>query len=231
MFVFWKSFYSIIAKAVLASKMKKTMAAAMAVIALSFIIAAWLYPLMPEPMASHWGPSGEVDGYIPRAWGLSIMPVVSAVMFLLFLAIPYIDPLKKNIKKFRVYYDWFVLIMILFLFYIYMLTIFWNLGYRFNMTRMVIPALGVLFIYLGVLTGKAKRNWFIGIRTPWTLSSNRVWEKTHALGRKTFIGAGIIALLGLFFQKYAIWLVLVPVIIAVFYPIIYSYFEYQKEKH
>lgn len=211
--------------------MKKTTIAALAIIILSFVIGIYLYPQMPERMASHWNSAGKVDGDISRFWGTFLMPIVSAGMLLLFLAIPKIDPLKKNIKKFRPYYDWFILLMIVFLFYIYLLTIFWNLDYRFNMTRMIIPAIGILFIYIGFLTENAKRNWFIGIRTPWTLSSERVWNKTHKIGGKLFKISGVIALFGAIAQGYAMWLVLVPVIIAALYPIVYSYFEYQKEKH
>lgn len=210
--------------------MKKTTIAALALIIISFIIAIWLYPAMPERMASHWNGAGEVDGWMPRFWGLFLMPILSAGLLLLFLAIPKIDPLKKNIKKFMKYYDWFIALFIVFLFYIYLLTIFWNLEYRFNMTSMIIPAVGILFIYLGILTEHAKRNWFIGVRTPWTLSSDKVWEKTHKLAGKLFKIAGVIALFGIVFQKYAMWLIFIPVLIAALYPVVYSYFAYQKLK-
>jgi uncharacterized membrane protein len=119
--------------------------------------------------------------------------------------------------------------MIVFLFYIYLLSIAWNLEYRFNMTRMILPAIGILFFYIGILVENAKRNWFIGIRTPWTLSSDKVWAKTHKLGGKLFKIAGVIAFLGILLQKYSIWLLLVPALIAGLYPVVYSYFEYQKE--
>jgi len=185
---------------------------------------------MPERMASHWNSQGEVDGYLSKFWGLFLMPIVSLAIFLLFLLIPRIDPLKKNIEKFRKYFDWFIVLIIIFLLYIYSLTIFWNLGYRFDMGQMMMPALGILFIYIGTLLKQAKRNWFIGIRTPWTLSSDAVWDKTHQLGSKLFKLAGIIALLGIFIPNYALWLVLVPVIAFSLYLMIYSYFEYKKVK-
>jgi uncharacterized membrane protein len=89
--------------------------------------------------------------------------------------------------------------------------------------------MGLLFYYTGVLCEKSKRNWFIGIRTPWTLSSDKVWEKTHKIGGKLFKIAGIIAILGALTPEYAIILILIPVISAVGYTIAYSYFEYQKE--
>ena len=185
---------------------------------------------MPEQMASHWGAQGEVNGYASRFVGLFLMPIVSVFMLLLFIILPKIDPLKKNIKKFRGYYEKFILIIIAFLFYIYILSLAWNLNYRFNMISMMVPALGLLFYYAGILTENAKRNWFIGIKTPWTLSSEIVWVKTHKLGGKMFKASGIISLLGLFFPKYAIWFVLVPVLFTAIYTFIYSYIEYQKLK-
>jgi len=209
--------------------MKKTTIIVSAIIILSFILGIYLYPQMPDKMASHWNSNGEVNGYMSKFWGLFLMPIVLIVVLIMFILIPKIDPLKKNIKKFRKYFDGFILLLTIFLLYIHVLTIFWNLNYRFDMTRMIIPAIGILFYYIGILTENAKRNWFIGIRTPWTLSSDKVWEKTHKLGGKLFKISGIIALFGIVFPKYAIWLILAPVIATAIYTLIYSYFEYQKK--
>jgi len=150
-------------------------------------------------------------------------------LFLLFILIPKIDPLKQNIEKFRKYFDGFIVLIISFLFYLYLLTIFWNLGIRFNMTQFLVPAFAVLFYYCGILVENAKRNWFIGIRTPWTLSSEKVWDKTHRLGGKLFKICGLIILFGIFLQGYAIFFVFVPVLLVAGYTVVYSYFEYQKE--
>jgi len=92
------------------------------------------------------------------------------------------------------------------------------------------PAMGILFFYAGVLIENSKMNWFIGIRTPWTLSSESVWDKTHKLGAKLFKASGIIAFAGLIFPALAFYFVLIPVIISALWTIIYSYLEYQKEK-
>ena len=199
------------------------------IILISFTVGICLYPQMPEKMASHWNIQGKVDGYLSKFWGLFLMPFISLVLFLLFLLIPKIDPLKANIEKFRKYFDIFIILLILFLFYIYLLTIFWNFGLRFNLGQLMVPALAILFYYCGILVEKSKRNWFIGIRTPWTLSNDRVWEKTHKIGGKLFKIAGVIVLLGIFFPNLAFFFVLVPVIFFALYTIIYSYFEYQKE--
>jgi uncharacterized membrane protein len=85
----------------------------------------------------------------------------------------------------------------------------------------------MLFYYIGVLLQFVKRNWFIGIRTPWTMSSDVVWEKTHRLGAKMFRASGIIALAGAFIPKYALALILLPVLFTAAYLIYYSYREYK----
>ena len=211
--------------------MKKAQIITIIIILISFAVGVYFYPQFPDKMASHWNIQGEVDGYISKFWGAFLMPIVCLGLFLLFLLIPRIDPLKRNIEKFRKYFDTFIVLIILFLFYVYLLTVFWNVGISFNMSRVILPAIGILFYYIGVLLKHAKRNWFIGIRTPWTLSSDNVWEKTHKLGSKLFKTAGVIALLGIFFQSLAIWLILVPVILVSVYTIFYSYFEYKKENH
>jgi len=197
-------------------------------ILISLIIGISFYPQMPEKMAFHWNLEGHVDRYVSKFWGLFFEPFISIGLFLLFLVIPKIDPLRQNIEKFRKYYDGFVVLVIAFLFYLYLLTIFWNIDIRFSMIQFLAPAFGILFYGCGILTENAKRNWFIGIRTPWTLSSEKVWEKTHRIGGKLFKVAGVVALFGVFFQSYALFFILIPVILVAAYTVVYSYLEYQK---
>jgi uncharacterized membrane protein len=208
--------------------MRKGEKLALILVILSFILAFYLYPQMPEKMASHWNIEGEVDSYLPKFWVSFLMPFLSFFLFLIFLAVPRIDPLKKNIEKFRNYFDVFVILLILFLLYIYSLTIFWNLGLRFNFVQVIVPAFSFLFFYLGVLVEKAKRNWFIGIRTPWTLSNEKVWNKTHKLGGKLIKIASLISLIGILFEEFAFYFLILPILFACFYLIVYSYFEYKK---
>ena len=203
---------------------------ALAVVVLSFALAVYFYPIMPDRMASHWNAQGLVDGYMDTFWGLFLMPIISFLLLGLFLLIPRIDPLKENIKIFRKYFDMFVVLMMVFLLYLFLLTIFWNLGSRFDFVLVIVPAFVALFYYVGILTEHAKRNWFIGIRTPWTLSSDKVWAKTHKLGGKLFKLSALVAAIGLFFEDYALWFVIAPVLLVVAYTIAYSYFEFQREK-
>jgi uncharacterized membrane protein len=210
--------------------MKKTNIFIFIVILASFVIGAYFYPQFPARIASHWNAQGQVDGYMSRGWGLFLLPIILLVMWLMFILIPKIDPMKKNIEKFRKYFDAFIALIVLFLFYVYVLTIFWNMGKRFDMGQALMPAMGILFYFAGVLLKHAKRNWFVGIRTPWTLSSDNVWDKTHQLGAKLFKIAGIIAFLGIFFPKISFWFVIIPVILFAIFVSGYSYIEYKKEE-
>jgi len=210
--------------------MRKSEIVTILIILSSFVIGICLYPKMPAEMASHWNAQGQVDGYVSKFWGLFLMPIISLILFFLFILIPKIDPLKANIEKFRKYFDGFIILIILFLFYLYLLTIFWNFGVQFSMNQVLAPAFGILFFYCGILIEKAKRNWFIGIRNPWTLSNDKVWERTHKIGGKLFKVVGIIAFLGIIFPNYEFFLILFPVIAVSIYTVIYSYFEYKKER-
>jgi len=199
-------------------------------IAFAVTFSVSVYGRLPDQMASHWNTANQVDGYISRFWGAFLMPTITVGMLLLFLVIPQIDPLKANIAQFREYFNAFIALMVVFLVYMHILTILWNLGYDgFNMGAAMLPAMGLLFIFAGIMMGKAKRNFFIGIRTPWTLSNDRVWDKTHQIGSKLFIFSGILALLGAFFADYAVWFILIPVLGSTLFLLVYSYVLYQQE--
>lgn len=210
-------------------KLRPSEMVALGLVALSVAVSIYVYPQMPEQMASHWNMRGQVDGYLPKFWGLAILPIISAFLALLFIAIPKIDPLKANIEKFRKYFDAFVIVIFLFLFFIYIQTVLWAFGTKISMNLTMPIAIAALFFCTGSLLEKAKRNWFIGIRTPWTMSSDRVWDKTHSLGAILFKACALISLLGVAFPESAILFVILPVLFVTAYLTIYSYFEYAKE--
>ena len=141
-----------------------------------------------------------------------------------------VGKVAKHVQKFKSYYSGFIVVLIGFLFYIYFLTILANLGYGFNMGMILNPALSVLFFYIGFLLSHTKRNWFIGIRTPWTLENDKIWEKTHKLGAKLFKISSLLILVGIVFPDYTFWVVMGSALLAGLTPVIYSYFLYQKEK-
>ena len=152
------------------------------------------------------------------------MVAITALLFLL----PRIDPLRANYQKFRRYYDGFILVFAAYLFIIQLQILLSGLGYPVSPTLVYPIILGGLFIYLGFLLEHAEQNWFVGIRTPWTLSSERVWKKTHARGGVLFKIAGLIAIAGVLFGRYSLWFVLVPILVVSVYLVIYSYLEFRN---
>lgn len=193
-----------------------------------FIIAFFLYPYMPDEMVSHWDAQGNPDGYMLKFWGLFFIPFFSLGLYFLFYLIPKIDPLKENIEKFKNYYDKIIFITIGFIFYVYILSILWNLKFELDINIFIIPAFSALVFFIGDLLKSMKRNFFIGIRTPWTLNNDIVWEKTHNFGEKIFkISSGII-LLGVFFPSSAFLFIILPTLLSSFLVIIYSCIEYNK---
>ena len=206
------------------------------IIVLILIIAATLAGLLlwnrlPDQMASHWNVNDQVDGYMPKTWGVFMVPLITLGMLLLFLVIPSIDPLKANIAQFREAFNLFIVLMVAFMLYIHALTLTWSLGYTgFKMSTSMLPAMGLLFIFIGFMLRKAKRNFFIGIRTPWTLSNDRVWDETHRLGSILFMASGVLALIGgIFGGMTAFWFLFVPIMGSTIFLFAYSYVLYQRE--
>jgi uncharacterized membrane protein len=196
------------------------------IVAFAIGIATW--PYLPEQMPTHWNAAGEVDGYSSRAFGAFFFPAMMAGLGLLLWFLPRIDPLKKNIQKFRAEYEVFIAVFEVFFLMMYVVTILTALGVDVSMNVAVSLGTGVLFIAVAWMIGRAKRNFFIGIRTPWTLMSDEVWARTHALGSKLFYAAGVIAMLGAIFPDYAIWFILVPSLVAALGTYVYSYVIYQR---
>jgi uncharacterized membrane protein len=204
------------------------------ILSLVLILAATLTGLLlwnrlPDLMPSHWNAAGAIDGYMSKLWGVFLMPIITVALVVLFLVIPQIDPLKANIAKFRDAFNLFVVGFVAYMLYIYALTLAASLGYQFNMTIMLLPVVGLLFIGIGYMMGKARRNFFIGIRTPWTLSSETVWDETHKLGAKMFMLGGLVTIVSAFLGENGIWLMLIAMLAAAFVPIVYSYILWRRE--
>lgn len=193
-------------------------------VAMTFIT----YPHLPDAVASHWNAAGEVDGYLPKTSGLALIPLLAVGLSALFILLPRIDPLRKNYRKFQDYYDGFILVMALFLCAIQLQIILWGLGIPVSPNLTMPLMMGALFIYVGFLLEHAEPNWFVGIRTPWTLSSEQVWRRTHTIGGRLFKVAGVISLIGIVGGGYAWMFILVPVIAVSVYTVVYSYLEFRK---
>jgi uncharacterized membrane protein len=210
---------------------KNTLIISIILIAIAISAGAVLWNQLPDQMASHWDINDQVNGTMPKFWGVFLMPLITLGMLVLFLVVPSIDPLKANIAKFRESFNLFIVLIIAFMLYIHGLTLAWSLGYQdFKMSAAMLPFMGVLFIAVGFMLRKAKRNFFIGIRTPWTLSNDTVWDKTHQLGSILFLVSGALTIIGGFIGGMtAFWLMYVPLIGSSLFLVIYSYVLYREE--
>lgn len=210
---------------------KTTSIIALGMIVIAIMAGVFLWNQLPEQMASHWNANDEVDGTMPKFWGVFLMPIVTLGMFALFIFIPNMDPLKANIVEFRETFNLFIVFFVTFMLYVHILTLIWSLGYNnFKMSTALLPIIGLMFIFIGYMLRKARRNFFIGIRTPWTLSSDTVWSKTHQLGSILFMLSGVFAMIGGFFGgMLAFWLMFVPLIGSTLFLVAYSYVLYRNE--
>jgi len=202
-------------------------------VSLFFVLASlglgvWAYGELPESVASHWNGSGEADGYMSKFWGAFLFPLITILVYLLYLLIPKIAIRKKNLEAFIRNFDRFFMVMLAFTIYMFGMTLWWNINGEFNFNRYLSIGFVPLVWEVGILVGSAKRNWFVGIRTPWTLSSDRVWKATHQLAAKLFKIATVVALLGVFFSDYTLWFLLTSLLGASLIPVVFSYFAYKQ---
>jgi uncharacterized membrane protein len=191
----------------------------------------YFYAHFPERVPTHWNFRGEVDGWSSRTVGAFMIPAMLAGMYFLFLGIPYLDPKRERYAEFRKVYHIFKAAIIFILAGIYYIASLNALGYKLPVENWTPIAIGLLFIALGNYFGKIKPNWFMGIRTPWTLSSEEVWNKTHRFGGKMFIFSGLLMMLMPWWpEKWQIGVFIVLMIVAVVLPIVYSYVLFAKER-
>jgi len=194
------------------------------------VITIAVYPSMPDVVASHWNAAGEVNGTMPKFWGLLLIPLLMAVFSALFLVLPRIDPLRENYIKFQNYYDGFILVFAAFLCVIQLQIILWGMGIPLSPNLTLPVMIGILFIYIGFMLEHAEPNWFVGIRTPWTMSSVSVWKKTHAISAKLFKIAGVVCMIGILAGTSAWVFILVPAVAAAAAAVVYSYYAFRKEQ-
>jgi uncharacterized membrane protein len=211
--------------------MKPVRLAIIAVLFITFVISIVLYPGLPDLIPTHWNAAGEVNGYMQKFWGVFLVPFLMLGFTALLTFIPRIDPKRANYAKFQDYYDGFILVFALFLLAVQMMILLWALGMPISPNILFPVLVGVLFFYIGILLDHTEPNWFVGIRTPWTLSSETVWRKTHKRGALAFKIAGVFMVSGILIPDYVIYLVLALGIGVAAYTVVYSYQEYQKEQH
>jgi len=203
----------------------------LALIVISIIASFYFYAHFPEKVITHWNFAGAPDGYSGRAFAAFFFPALFIGMYFLFIFLPALDPKKERYAEFAKVYNIFRNLILAAMFAIYFIASFSNLGVNLNISLWIPAAVGLLFIVLGNYFGKIKRNWFVGIRTPWTMSSETVWNKTHRFGGRIFVLCGVIMILtGFSPAGWRLPLFIVNLIIILFSTIVYSYLVYLNEK-
>jgi uncharacterized membrane protein len=201
-------------------------------IALSVLIGVFAYPYLPDQMPMHWNINGEVDGYWDKQYAAFFPPLLMIVLMALFIFMPRIDPKKENYKKFSGSYTIFVTIMNVFFLLLQSMTISYGLGVSIDISLVVNFGIGLLFIVLGNYLPRIKHNYFIGVRTPWTLANEKTWRKTHQLSGKLFVVAGILLVAISFLPGiYKFTGMLVVVVATVLISTIASYIFYNRNKN
>ncbi len=203
--------------------------ALLAVIA-SLVAGLLLYPYLPENVPSHWNIKGEVDAYSSRFWGAFGLPLLSAGIYLLMTFLPALDPRRENYKMFAGAYRLIKFVLVLFMTVLYLIVVLSALGCPLPVDRLVAAAVSLLLLVFGSLMGQLKHNYFVGIKTPWTLASESVWQKTHRLGGRVWVVAGLAGLIfSPFGGKIALSLLAFSLGTALVVPVVYSYVEFRKE--
>jgi len=185
-------------------------------------------PSLPRDLVVNWDAAGQPADTMSKTMAVWLIPAIAAGLVLVFAVIPRIDPLRENIASFRPFYDWFVIVLTAFLVLVHAGIIAFNLGYEFPFTSLVVLGASLLVYYVGALLSRAERNWFVGIRTPWTLSSDVVWRRTHDVGGTLFKLSAVIAAVGLLFGEYAVYFLVVPLVLTAVSTAAYSYYLYER---
>ena len=186
---------------------------------------SWLvnFSALPEEVPVHWGQNG-VDGYQSKGMAFVTLHAIMIFIYVLMMVIPKIDPKKKNFNYFSKGYMIINYALISLFFVINTMILLICLGYNIPMEKLAGPFVGGLFMILGNYLQQARANFFIGIRTPWTLSNDEVWRKTHRLGGKLFMGGGLLILLTFFMPiDWEFYIITGVVAVIVIVPTVYSY--------
>ncbi|MFN9813205.1 MAG: SdpI family protein [Deltaproteobacteria bacterium] len=164
---------------------------ALALVALALAVPAYLYDQMPDAVPSHWNAHGELDATIAKPLGPFVMAMACAAIAAIYVALPRLSPRGFDLERFRGAYDAIMLSMVGAMAAISVAVAFAGSGVALSVGPVIGVALGVVFAILGNFMGKVQRNFFVGIRTPWTLSSEEVWLRTHRLAGKLFVASGV----------------------------------------
>jgi uncharacterized membrane protein len=194
------------------------------------LVTVLVWPALPERIPTHWGISGEVDGWSNRWPGAFIMPAAGLALWLLLPVLRKLDPRRANYERFDETF-WLVLNLLLVFFAVmHVLTLGAALGLVGDVTRWVVALLGLMMVVLGNYLPRVRSNWWMGVRTPWTLENERVWRDTHRLAGRTFLAGGLVAMLAALLPPATrFWVGMGALMVGAMVPVVYSYVLWRRE--
>ena len=203
---------------------------AAAVILATLIGTMVAYPSLPGTVPIHWDAQGHVNGWGPK-WSLFLYgPGMMLLMVLMFSALPWLSPKKFEVDSFRATYLYIMIVIVGMVAYCQILMLVSALGTVIDVSRAVEGGICLLIALLGNVMGKVRRNFFVGIRTPWTIASEQVWNATHRFAAKTFFAGGLFGLLTVILRA-PLWLPVTAILVAALIPAIYSLVFYKQLEH
>lgn len=199
-------------------------------LSLPVVFTVLFWSRLPEEIPIHWNWRGEVDGYAGKLQFLLYQGGIGALLFLTFTYLPQLDPRRKNYERFGHSYGVLAVAVAGFLSGVGLLALAVALGYPVSMERVIPVGVSFLLAVIGNYLTTVKPNYFVGIRTPWTLESENVWRKTHQLGgRLWFYGGLVLALLCIFLKHEAVVIAMIAgVSILALVPVVYSYWLFRQ---
>lgn len=200
-----------------------------ALLAIGFSV--WAYPRLPEVVTIHWNLKGEPDGYSSRLMAVILPPIFLAVVPLIFRVLPKIDPKGENYARFSDAYWLIVNTVLLFLGAVHVIVLVNAMGTPVDVDLAIGLGVGVLLMVMGNYLGKVQPNWFMGVRTPWTLASATVWRKTNRTAGWLFVSAGLLIAVASFIPSVPTVAVMgVAIGIAAIIPVVQSYVLWKREQ-
>ena len=192
---------------------------------LAVLAGAYYYEVLPETMATHFNIEGEANGWMAKDVGLALPVVIGAFVYLLLRFLPWLATKqdKKNIVALKEELYWLAVLMAGLIAFTQLVSIHANLGNAFPV-GVFSAAIAAVIIYSGYLMTRAKRNYFVGVRLPWTLASNRVWDATNKIAGKSFMAVAVAYFAAGFYSNALAFTVLIGGILATLaFSVVYSF--------
>jgi uncharacterized membrane protein len=209
-------------------KLKTLTYATVTFVTVSVVAGAVLYPRLPDPVPTHFGLRAEPDGYTAKPLGVFLTPIAILALGLFFAALPRISPKQYRIDRFLKVYEIMAVAVLAAEFADGLLGLHIALGHPMDRSRAGVVTLGFLMVVLGNFLGKVTRNFFVGIRTPWTLANPEVWLRTHRLGGVAFVAGGAVILIAGFTGAGTPLLAIGVTVTLALFLIVYSFVIYRQ---